>query len=108
VDQTQFDYTEKLLEDLSLLSAGASFGRTNLNQADCQQTSADTVDLILLGNISDVKRLTATRTRDELYARLHEIDDAEKAEETDGRDRFLFNDRQFGPPFEDWLAVVAT
>lgn len=102
-----FDYTEKLLEDLSLLSAGACFGRTNMNNADCKETSADMVDMILLGNISDVRRLTATRTRDELYTRLHEIDDAAQADETDKHDKHHFNDRQFGPPFEDWVVALA-
>ncbi|MGE0869773.1 MAG: hypothetical protein AB7P03_14505 [Kofleriaceae bacterium] len=102
-----FDYVERLLEDLSLLSAGGSFGRTNMNHADCQETSADMVDLIVFGNISDVRRLTATRTRNELYARLHEIDDAVQADETDQHDKHYFNDRQFGPPFEDWVVVLA-
>lgn len=99
--QRLFDYTEKLLEDLSLLSAGSSFGRTNMNHADCDETSADIVDLILLGNISDIRRLTAGRTRDELYARIHEVDDAQQARETHKRDKLHFNDRQFGPPFDD-------
>jgi hypothetical protein len=103
-----FDYVENLLEDLSLLSAGSSFGGDNMNHADCKETAADMVDLILFGNISDVTRLTATRARDELYARLHEIDDAARSDETDEHDKLHFNDRQFAAPFEDFLAMLAT
>jgi hypothetical protein len=102
-----FDYTEKLLEDLSLVSALSSFARQNMNHADCKETSADMVDLILFEHISDVRRLTATRTRDELYARLHEIDDAAQADETDEHEKLHFNDRQFAAPFEDIVAFYA-
>lgn len=92
-----FEYLEDLLEDLSMLSAGPSFGGDNMNRADCTETVVDMVDMILLGSISEVTRLTTTRTRDELYARLHEIDDALQGE----REKLHFNDRQFGPPFEE-------
>jgi hypothetical protein len=97
-----FEYVEDLLEDLSLVSAFSSLGRTNMNHADCKETSADLVDLTLLGNISDVRRLTAKRTRDELYARLHEMHDANASAEADDERELHFNDCQFAPPFEDW------
>jgi hypothetical protein len=77
-----------------------------MNHADCTETAADIVDLILLGNISDVRRLTSKRTRDELYARLHEIDDVAKPA-ANARDRLHFNDRQFGDPFVDWVVMLA-
>lgn len=102
-----FEYVEDLLEDLSMLSALSSLCETNMNHADCKETAADMVDLILFGNISDVRQLTATRTRNELYVRLHEIDDAARADETDEHDKRHFNDRQFGAPFEDWIVMVA-
>jgi hypothetical protein len=103
---TLFDRVEELLEDLSLVSEGASFGGDNLNHADCTKTAADIVDLILLGNINDVRRLTAKRTRDELYARLHDIDDAATASKNEHH-KVHFNDRQFGEPFEDWMIHLA-
>lgn len=90
-----FDYVERMLEDLSLVSSLSALGRTNLNNADCAETSADMVDLILLGNFSDVRRLTAKRNRDELYRRLHEIQDADGG----GERQLHFNDRQFAAPF---------
>lgn len=93
--ESLFDYTEKVLQGLSIVSAGSYLVPDDLNNSDCKETSADMVDLILLGSINDVRQLTATRTRDELYARLHEIDDAEQADETDRRNKLHFNDRQF-------------
>lgn len=103
-----FEYVERLLEDLSMVSAFSSFARTNMNHADCKETSADLVDLILLGNISDVRRVTAKRTRDELYARLHEMHDANAAAEADDEGPLHFNDCQFSPLFEDWPVKLAT
>jgi hypothetical protein len=96
-----FTYQEGLLEDLSLVSAGSAFSGDNMNHADCRETAADMVDLILFGNIADVKSLTATRTREKLYARLHEIDDAVQEPK---REKLHFNDRQFTEPFEDFVA----
>lgn len=98
-----FEYLEDLLESLSLISALSSFGGDNMNHADCTETAADLTDQILFGNISDVTRLTATRTREQLYARLHEIDDAAQDAE---HDKLHFNDRQFKAPFEDFLALL--
>jgi hypothetical protein len=102
-----FDYTLGLLDDLSTLCSGGAYDHPNMNHADHEETAADVVDLILLGNIADVKLLTARRTRDELYAELHAIDDAARGGEEDRLDRRHFNDRQFTSAFEDWLAVVA-
>ncbi len=99
-----FEYVEELLEDLSMVSALSSLGRTNLNHADCAETARDIVDMLLLCNIDDVRRLTAKRTRDELYAKLHELDASEPATEPGGKRDMHFNDRQFGPPF--WVSPV--
>lgn len=90
-----FDYAEQVLEDLSLVSALSALCRTNLNHANCVETAADMVDLILLGNFSDVRRLTVQRTRDELYARVHKLQD----EDAGGVRQLHFNDRQFAAPF---------
>jgi hypothetical protein len=99
--ETLFEYVEDLLNDLSMVSALALLGSTNMNHADCDETSADLVDLTLFGNISDVRRLMAKRTRDELYARLHEMHDANASPEVSDRREMRFNDWQFGPSFED-------
>jgi hypothetical protein len=96
-----FAYLEELLEDLSLVSSGNAFGRSNLNHASCEETAADMVDLILFGNISNVRRLTAKGGRDQLYSLLHEIHDASTATEAGDARELYFNDCQFGPPFED-------
>jgi hypothetical protein len=104
-----FEYVEDLLEDLSLVSEFSSFGRTDMNHADLKETSADLVDLILLGNFSDVRRFTSKRTRDELYARLHDMHDASASAETGDDERELhFNDRQFAETFEDSPVTLAT
>jgi hypothetical protein len=102
-----FDYVEEMLEDLSLVSAGACFASQDMNQADCKETAVDMVDLILLGNFKDVRQLTETRTRDELYDLLHQIHDADEPAEPGDVPQLHFNDCQFAPPFVDWHAAVA-
>ena len=94
-----FEYVEGLLEDLSLVSSGSAFGGDNMVHADCKETAADQVDMILLGNISDIRQLTMTRTRDQLYDQLHQIHDSSPATEDGDTRKLHFNDRQFGPPF---------
>ncbi len=94
-----------MLENLSLASAGPSFGGGDLNAADTGETATDLVDVILFGNISDIRRLLQNRTRDQLYARLHEIDDERRTEGEQDADDF-FNTRQFDPAFEDFIAMV--
>jgi len=107
--ESLFEYVEDLLEDLSLVSEFSSFGGTDMNHADLKETSTDLVDLILLGNFSDVRRFTSKRTRDELYARLHDIHDANASAETGDDERELhFNDRQYGETFEDSPVRLAT
>lgn len=106
-----FKYCEDLLESLSLLSAGAAYARSNMFHASCGDTAADLIDQILFGDLDDVVRLTGTRTRDELYARLHEIDDTsrgdeEEAERVGVRRELRFNDRQFDPRFEGYLEML--
>lgn len=102
-----FEDIEQLLEDLSLLCGGACFVSDNMNHADCDATAADLVDMVLLGHIDDVRRLTNGRTREELYARLHEIDDSKPIEYAHISD-LHFNDRQFVPPFvEPFVALAA-
>ncbi len=96
-----FDYVERMLEDLSLVSESSSFGRQDMNDADSKETSVDLVDLILFGSLSEVTRLTTTakRTRDQLYARLHEIDDNPPPLEPGEEHRQIrFNDRQWAAP----------
>jgi hypothetical protein len=102
-----FGYVEQVLEDLSLVSAGPSFGGDDMNDACCEETARDTVDLVLLGSISDVRQLTEERTRDELYDLLHQIHDADEPAEPDDVPELHFNDRQFMPPFVDWRSVRA-
>ena len=106
-----FKYCEDLLEGLSLLSSGSCYGRSNMNHASCEETAADLVDLILLGDLADVVRLTRTRTRDDLFARLHEIEDTsreaeEEAERVGVPREIRFNDRQFDPSFEGYLEML--
>jgi hypothetical protein len=104
-----FKYVEGVIEDLSLVSEGSSFGRQDLNNADRKETAADMVDMILLGNVSDVRRLiTSTRSRDTLYARLHEIHDNPPPREPDDPQlEAFFNDRQYAEPFEDIVEFFA-
>ncbi len=90
----------KLLEDLSLVSAGAAFGGGDMNFASSPQTASDLVDLILFGYAEDVARIRGARTRDELLTRLHEIDDAHRTAEGSSDDGRWFNQRQFDPAFE--------
>jgi hypothetical protein len=102
-----FEYVEDMLQDLSTVSSLAWYAKQDMNNADCKETAADLIDQILLGSVGDVVRLTATRTRDELYARLHEIHDAGEPAEPGDIPELHFNDRQFAPPFEDWPLVLA-
>ena len=59
----------------------------------------------MFGNISDVAHglQCPLGPRDELYARLHEIDDAAHDPK---HEKLHFNDRQFTQPFEDFLALL--
>lgn len=92
-----FDYIKELLENLSLLSSGSAFADGG---RDCSETAADLVDQVLLGQISDVRRFTTRRTREQLYERLHKVDTSERRHEDEFTRRELhFNDRMFGPPF---------
>lgn len=100
-----FRECEEMLENLSLASAGPSFGGGDLNAADTAETATDLVDVILFGNVSDIRRLVQNRTRDQLYARLHEIDDEIRTVGDHDRDTF-FNTRQFDPAFQDFIAPV--
>jgi hypothetical protein len=94
-----FEYVEQLLRDLALVSARTGFGGNNMNSADCADTAADLVDQILIGHISDIRGvITPERTRDELYAQLHQIDDDASAP-TGNETPLYFNDRRFRPPF---------
>ena len=100
-----FVQCEDMLENLSLASAGPCFGGGNLNAADTGETATDLVDLILFGNVSDLRRLLHRRTRDQLYARLHEIDDMRLADGERDRHDF-FNVRQFDPAFEGFVEML--
>ena len=84
-----FEYTEDLVEDLSLLGTSTSFARQNLNHASAKRTSENIVDLILLGNVDDITRWSTKRTREELYTRLHEF------HESNPKGKRHFNDRQY-------------
>lgn len=105
-----FAQIEDMLESLSLVSGGACFSRDDLNDGDTRETAVDLVDQVLLGNVHEVQRTYADRPREELYARLHEIDDA--AQESERGTSFsspdYFNDRQFAPPFVDFVVRAAT
>jgi len=100
-----FTYCEELLDGLSVLSSRSTLCGGNMNHADCDETAADQVDMVLLGNIGDVRRLTDGRSRDELYPRLHEIDDQEATDDSE-REPLHFNDRQFSPLFDGFLRTV--
>ena len=103
-----FKYVEGVIEDMSIVSQGAAFARQDLNHADPKETARDLVDQILFGHVSDVNRLLTKRTRDELYARLHEIDDNPPPPDPEEQQLDLrFNDRHIGPPFEEWMPVTA-
>ena len=98
--EAYFQAFEDLLEGLSLLSANAGYGGGNMNRTSVTDTAIDLVDLILFGHADDVARLLKKRTREALYARLHEIDDAHTPTTgASATERLYFNQRQFEPEF---------
>lgn len=95
-----FDYTERMFRSLSLVSAGADLDGGNMNVASCNDTAIDVVDMILLGHRSELESLFSRRSRDDLYARLHEFDDAGQQDEDDeGPGYRHFNDYRFSMEF---------
>lgn len=86
-----FQYCDDLLEDLSILSRGPALASGNMNVASCEHTARDLADLVLLGDVEDVRKLIRDGRRDEFYARMHEIHD-----NRDGVDPpNFFNDAQW-------------
>jgi len=88
-----FEYCENLFQDLAVLGAALNYPADNWFRADLAATATDLADQLLFGGIAEAECLRGTRTRDELFARLHEIDDARE------HDTPYFNDRQHTPEF---------
>ena len=97
-----FQHVEELLEDLSLIGELTGYDGGNMNHANCAETAADLVDQIILGHAGDIEQVRKNRSRDQVYDRLHEIDDAHRAAPQDPDPAYQevwFNDRQFDPEF---------
>lgn len=89
-----FKFVETVLKQLALLGTGSDYGGHDMNVASTTRTVQDIADLILLGHQKDIAELLAMRTRDELFDRLHAIDDAKA-----GSDDRYFNERRFDDEF---------